>query len=112
MVIGQLLLVYLLHIFVLRRQVLELYRFGSELILQFFVVVAHASQLQLELFANLIHLHAFLGLQVDTLFLELVAQLTLSITSHNHCLLIAAHLSLQQFLEVRVFLEQPLYFLL
>lgn len=80
--------------------------------MQFFVVVAHAGQLQLKLLADLVHLHAFLGLQVNTLLFELVAQLTLGITCDNHCLLVAAHLSLKQFLEVGILLEQPLYLLL
>lgn len=69
MIIGELLLVYLLHVLVLRRhllelllKVLELDLLGSQLVLQFFVVVAHASQLQFELLADLVHLHALFGL--------------------------------------------------
>lgn len=69
MIIGELLLVYLLHVLVLRRhllelllKVLELDLLGSQLVLQFFVVVAHAGQLQFELLADLVHLHALFGL--------------------------------------------------
>lgn len=112
MVIGQLLLVYLLHILILRRhllkfllKVLKLDLFGRQLVLQFLVVVAHASQFQLELFADLVHLHALLGLQVDPLLLELVAQLALSVASHYYRLLVAAHLGLKKFLKVRILLE-------
>lgn len=119
MVIGELLLVYLLHVLVLRRhllelflKVLELYFLGSQLVLQLFVVVAHAGQLELELLADLVHLHALLGLQVNTLLLELVAQLAFSIACDNHRLLVAAHLRLKQLLEVGILLEQPLYLLL
>lgn len=119
MIIGELLLVYLLHVLVLRRhllelllKVLELDLLGSQLVLQFFVVVAHAGQLQFELLADLVHLHALFGLQVNTLLLELVSQLALGVACDDHRLLVATHLSLQQIFEVRILLEQPLYLLL
>ena len=109
----------LLHVLVLRRnllelllQVLEVDLLGRQLVLQLLVVVPHARQLQLELLADLVHLHPLLGLQVDALLLELVAQLTLGVACNDHCLLVAAHLRFQQLFEVRVFLEQSLYFLL
>lgn len=112
MVVGELLLVDLLHVLVLRRhllelllQVLEVDLLGRQLVLQLLVVVPHARQLQLELLADLVHLHPLLGLQVDALLLELVAQLTLGVACNDNRLLVAAHLRLQQLFEVRVFLK-------
>lgn len=107
MIIGELLLVYLLHILVLRRHLLELLLkvlefdlLGRQLVLQFFVMMANAGQLQLELLADLVHLHALFDLQVNTLLLELVTQLTLGIPCDDHRLLVATHLSLQQIFKM------------
>jgi hypothetical protein len=46
------------------------------------------------------------------LALELVGKLTFGVTGNDHCLLVAAHFGLQQFLEFLIFLEKSLDFLL
>lgn len=58
---------------------MEFYLFCRQLILQLLVLVLEASELELELLLGLVDLEALFRLEVYSLALELVAELTLRI---------------------------------
>lgn len=58
---------------------MEFYFFCSQLVLQLLVLVLEASELELELLPGLVDLEALFRLEVYSLALELVAELTLRI---------------------------------
>lgn len=58
---------------------MEFYLFCRQLVLQLLVLVLEASELELELLLGLVDLEALFRLEVYSLALELVAELTLRI---------------------------------
>lgn len=58
---------------------MEFYLLCRQLVLQLLVLVLEASELELELLPGLVDLEAFFRLEVYSLALELVAELTLRI---------------------------------